>query len=201
MLEIKNGTLRGVTHTEMYTDINFVIEEGEMFCIYGWKANARKALLYTLLALQPLKSGFLSTDGDVVNERSAAYYHAHTAYVPREVDLSLKTVGDVMQALMTIDDDLTKGNMESEWRKVGIETGLWDKPVTAVPRDIMQQMMIVVGVMQGRERMVIDQYPDSITPTMIDYLRRYTASGGLVIIATDDEEVKGQCDKSLLESQ
>lgn len=201
MLEIKNGTLRGVTHTEMYTDINFVIEEGEMFCIYGWKANARKALLYTLLALQPLKSGFLSTDGDVVDERSAAYYRAHMAYVPREVDLSLKTVGDVMQALMTIDDDLTKGNMESEWRKVGIETGLWDKPVTAVPRDIMQQMMIVVGVMQGRERMVIDQYPGSITPTMIDYLRRYTASGGLVIIATDDEEVKGQCDKSLLESQ
>lgn len=201
MLEIKNGTLRGVTHTEMYTDINFVIEEGEMFCIYGWKANARKALLYTLLALQPLKSGFLSTDGDVVDERSAAYYHAHTAYVPREVDLSLKTVGDVMQALMTIDDDLTKGNMESEWRKVGIETGLWDKPVTAIPRDVMQQMMIVVGVMQGRERMVIDQYPGSITPTMIDYLRRYTASGGLVIIATDDEEVKGQCDKSLLESQ
>lgn len=201
MLEIKNGTLRGVTHTEMYTDINFVIEEGEMFCIYGWKANARKALLYTLLALQPLKSGFLSTDGDVVDERSAAYYRAHTGYVPREVDLSLKTVGDVMQVLMTIDDDLTKGNMESEWRKVGIETGLWDKPVTAVPRDIMQQMMIVVGVMQGRERMVIDQYPGSITPTMIDYLRRYTASGGLVIIATDDEEVKGQCDKSLLESQ
>ena len=106
-----------------------------------------------------------------------------------------------MQALMTIDDDLTKGNMESEWRKVGIETGLWDKPVAAVPRDIMQQMMIVVGVMQGRERMVIDQYPGSITPTMIDYLRRYMASGGLVIIATDDEEVKGQCDKSLLESQ
>ena len=201
MLEIKNGTLRGVTHTEMYTDINFVIEEGEMFCIYGWKANARKALLYTLLALQPLKSGFLSTDGDVVDERSAAYYRAHTTYVPREVDLSLKTVGDVMQALMTIDDDLTKGNMESEWRKVGIETGLWDKPVTAIPRDIMQQMMIVVGVMQGRERMVIDQYPGSITPAMIDYLRRYTASGGLVIIATDDEEVKGQCDKSLLESQ
>ena len=106
-----------------------------------------------------------------------------------------------MQALMTIDGDLTKGNMESEWRKVGIENGLWDKPVTAVPRDIMQQMMIVVGVMQGRERMVIDQYPGAITPTMIDYLRRYTASGGLVIIATDDEEVKGQCDKSLLESQ
>lgn len=201
MLEIKNGTLRGVTHAEMYTDINFVIEEGEMFCIYGWKANARKALLYTLLALQPLKSGFLSTDGDVVDERSAAYYRAQTGYVPREVDLSLKTVGDVMQALMTIDDDLTKGNMESEWRKVGIETGLWDKPVAAIPRDIMQQMMIVVGVMQGRERMVIDQYPGSITPTMIDYLRRYTASGGLVIIATDDEEVKGQCDKSLLESQ
>ena len=106
-----------------------------------------------------------------------------------------------MQALMTIDDDLTKGNIESEWRKVGIETGLWDKPVTAIPRDVMQQMMIVVGVMQGRERMVIDQCPGSITPTMIDYLRRYTASGGLVIIATDDEEVKGQCDKSLLESQ
>ena len=40
MLEIKNGTLRGVTHTEMYTDINFVIEEGEMFCIYGWKAKS-----------------------------------------------------------------------------------------------------------------------------------------------------------------
>mgnify|MGYP000850736782 CR=1 FL=1 len=199
MLEIKNGTLRGVTHAEMYTDINFVIEEGEMFCIYGWKANARKALLYTLLALQPLKSGFLSTDGDVVDERSAAYYRAHTAYVPREVDLSLKTVGDVMQALMTIDDDLTKGNIESEWRKVGIADGLWNALVEHVGQDILQQMMMVVAVMRGCNHMIIDLLPGAMTPEMMGYLRQYTASGGLIVIATDDEEVRGQCDKSLLE--
>ena len=67
MLEIKNGTLRGVTHAEMYTDINFVIEEGEMFCIYGWKANARKALLYTLLAsFQPMVTWLTSARQPII---------------------------------------------------------------------------------------------------------------------------------------
>ena len=199
MLEIKNGTLNGVEHPATAAGINLVVDAGEMFCIYAWSSDKRQAIVHTLLGLQPLKSGFMSVDGDVIDERSAAYYRTHTAFVPRDLRLPFKTVGETMQAMMTIDKDLTKGTIESEWRKVGIADGLWNALVEHIGQDILQQMMMVIAVMRGCNHMIIDLLPGAMTPEMMDYLRQYTASGGLIVIATDDEEVKGQCDKSLLE--
>ncbi len=199
MLEIKNGTLSGVEHPATAAGINLVVDAGEMFCIYAWSSDKRQAIVHTLLGLQPLKSGFMSVDGDVIDERSAAYYRTHTAFVPRDLRLPFKTVGETMQAMMTIDKDLTKGTIESEWRKVGIADGLWNALVEHIGQDILQQMMMVIAVMRGCNHMIIDLLPGAMTPEMMDYLRQYTASGGLIVIATDDEEVKGQCDKSLLE--
>ena len=201
MLEIKNGTLNGVEHPAMAVDINLVVDAGEMLCIYAWSSAKRQAIVHTLLGLQPLKSGFMSVDGDVIDERSAAYYRSHTAFVPRDLRLPFKTVGETMQAMMTVDKDLTKGTIESEWRKVGIADGLWNALVEHVGLDILQQMMMVVAVMRGCNHMIIDLLPGAMTPEMMGYLRQYTASGGLIVIATDDEEVRGQCDKSLLEPQ
>ena len=199
MLEIKNGTLSGVEHPAMAADINLVVDAGEMLCIYAWSSDKRQAIVHTLLGLQPLKSGFMSVDGDVIDERSAVYYRSHTAFVPRDLRLPFKTVGETMQAMMTVDKDLTKGTIESEWRKVGIADGLWNALVEHIGQDILQQMMMVIAVMRGCNHMIIDLLPGAMTPEMMDYLRQYTASGGLIVIATDDEEVKGQCDKSLLE--
>jgi len=199
MLEIKNGTLSGVEHPAMAADINLVVDAGEMLCIYAWSSDKRQAIVHTLLGLQPLKSGFMSVDGDVIDERSAAYYRSHTAFVPRDLRLPFKTVGETMQAMMTVDKDLTKGTIESEWRKVSIADGLWNALVEHIGQDILQQMMMVIAVMRGCNHMIIDLLPGAMTPEMMDYLRQYTASGGLIVIATDDEEVKGQCDKSLLE--
>ena len=199
MLEIKNGTLSGVEHPATAADINLVVDAGEMLCIYTWSSAKRQAIVHTLLGLQPLKSGFMSVDGDVIDERSAAYYRSHTAFVPRDLRLPFKTVGETMQAMMTVDKDLTKGTIESEWRKVGIADGLWNALVEHIGQDILQQMMMVIAVMRGCNHMIIDLLPGAMTPEMMDYLRQYTASGGLIVIATDDEEVKGQCDKSLLE--
>ena len=199
MLEIKNGTLSGVEHPATAAGINLVVDAGEMFCIYAWSSDKRQAIVHTLLGLQPLKSGFMSVDGDVIDERSAAYYRSHTAFVPRDLRLPFKTVGETMQAMMTVDKDLTKGTIESEWRKVGIADGLWNALVEHIGQDILQQMMMVIAVMRGCNHMIIDLLPGAMTPEMMDYLRQYTASGGLIVIATDDEEVKGQCDKSLLE--
>ena len=201
MLEIKNGTLSGVEHPATAADINLVVDAGEMLCIYAWSNDKRQAIVHTLLGLQPLKSGFMSVDGDVIDERSAAYYRSHTAFVPRDLRLPFKTVGETMQAMMTIDKDLTKGTIESEWRKVGIADGLWNALVEHIGQDILQQMMMVVAVMRGCNHIIIDLLPGAMTPEMMDYLRQYTASGGLIVIATDDEEVTGQCDKSLLEPQ
>jgi hypothetical protein len=199
MLEIKNGTLSGVEHPATAADINLVVDAGEMLCIYAWSSAKRQAIVHTLLGLQPLKSGFMSVDGDVIDERSAAYYRNHTAFVPRDLRLPFKTVGETMQAMMTVDKDLTKGTIESEWRKVGIADGLWNALVEHIGQDILQQMMMVIAVMRGCNHMIIDLLPGAMTPEMMDYLRQYTSSGGLIVIATDDEEVKGQCDKSLLE--
>ena len=84
---------------------------------------------------------------------------------------------------------------------MGIADGLWNALVEHIGQDILQQMMMVIAVMRGCNHMIIDLLPGAMTPEMMDYLRQYTASGGLIVIATDDEEVKGQCDKSLLETQ
>ena len=66
---------------------------------------------------------------------------------------------------------------------------------------VLQQMMMVVAVMKSSNYIIIDQIRGAVTPEMIAYLRQYTACGGMIIIATEDEEVKELCDKTLLEPQ
>lgn len=58
MLEIKDGVLSGVEYSKTVAGINFMVEAGEMLCIYAWHDKKRQAIIHTLLGLQPLKSGF-----------------------------------------------------------------------------------------------------------------------------------------------
>ena len=182
MLEIKDGVLSGVEYSKTVAGINFMVEAGEMLCIYAWHDEKRQAIIHTLLGLQPLKSGFFSIDGDVVDSRSAAYFRAHAAYVPRELQFPSMTIGEMMQ-MMTIDKSLTKDKIEEEWNKIGIKGNLWEQAISSVSQMILQQIR------------------GAVTPEIIVYLRQYTASGGMIIIATEDEEVKELCDKTLLEPQ
>ena len=200
MLEIKDGVLSGVEYSKTVAGINFMVEAGEMLCIYAWHDEKRQAIIHTLLGLQPLKSGFFSIDGDVVDSRSAAYFRAHAAYVSRELQFPSMTIGEMMQ-MMTIDKSLTKDKIEEEWNKIGIKGNLWEQAISSVSQMVLQQMMMVVAVMKSSNYIIIDQIQGAVTPEMIAYLRQYTASGGMIIIATEDEEVKELCDKTLLEPQ
>ena len=194
MLEIKDGVLSGVEYSKTVAGINFMVEAGEMLCIYAWHDEKRQTIIHTLLGLQPLKSGFFSIDGDVVDSRSAAYFRAHAAYFPS------MTIGEMMQ-MMTIDKSLTKDKIEEEWYKIGIKGNLWEQAISSVSQMVLQQMMMVVAVMKSSNYIIIDQIRGAVTPEMTVYLRQYTASGGMIIIATEDEEVKELCDKTLLEPQ
>lgn len=93
MLEIKDGELSGILSSTPTSPINFKLNAGESLCIYAWEQPIRQVLVDTIVGLRPLKKGYFTMDGDIIDSQSVAYFHQFFAFVPRQLDFRIKVIG------------------------------------------------------------------------------------------------------------
>ena len=55
-------------------------------------------IIRSILGLQPLKSGFITIDGDVLDASSAAYFRSMFSYVPHNLDMPFDKITDVLSS-------------------------------------------------------------------------------------------------------
>ena len=81
-LEIKDGELKGA-----FTGLSFIVRGGELRVLSGRSQGGCTELLLAVMGVVALDGGYISVDGEVVGERSAAYMRRLMGYVPRELHL------------------------------------------------------------------------------------------------------------------
>jgi len=81
-LEIKDGELKGA-----FADLSFIVRGGEMRVLSGRSRGGCTELLLAVMGVVALDGGFVTVDGEVVSERSAAYMRRLMGYVPRSLHL------------------------------------------------------------------------------------------------------------------
>ena len=107
MLEIKDGELSGVLSSTLTSPINFKLNAGDSLCIYAWEQSIRQALVDTVVGLRPLKKGYFTMDGDLIDAQSVAYFRQKFAFVPRQLDFPLETVEELLDYMLSVDHRLT----------------------------------------------------------------------------------------------
>ena len=199
MLEIKNGILSGVEYPATSADINFSVNAGEMLCIYRTQDDYVTAIIRSMLGLQPLKSGFITVDGDVVDASSAAYFRNMFSYVPHDLDMPLDKITDVLSSPFETDKRTTKKILKGELDRFGIDAAVLDSDYNKLPKYVTQLILIIVAVLSDRPYLIIDKLYSEITANILmPYLNDYATEGHSVIIVSDDEDIRRICNKSLI---
>ncbi|MBP9982882.1 MAG: ABC transporter [Prevotella sp.] len=199
MLEIKNGILSGVEYPATSADINFSVDAGEMLCIYRTQDDYVTAIIRSMLGLQPLKSGFITVDGDVVDASSAAYFRNMFSYVPHDLDMPLDKITDVLSSPFETDKRITKKILKGELDRFGIDAAVLDSDYNKLPKYVTQLILIIVAVLSDRPYLIIDKLYSEITANILmPYLNDYATEGHSVIIVSDDEDIRRICNKSLI---
>lgn len=199
MLEIKNGILSGVEYPATSADINFSVNAGEMLCIYRTQDDYVTAIIRSMLGLQPLKSGFITVDGDVVDASSAAYFRNMFSYVPHDLDMPLDKITDVLSSPFETDKRITKKILKGELDRFGIDAAVLDSDYNKLPKYVTQLILIIVAVLSDRPYLIIDKLYSEITANILmPYLNDYATEGHSVIIVSDDEDIRRICNKSLI---
>ena len=199
MLEIKNGILSGVEYPATSADINFSVDAGEMLCIYRTQDDYVTAIIRSMLGLQPLKSGFITVDGDVVDASSAAYFRNMFSYVPHDLDMPLDKITDVLSSPFETDKRITKKILKGELDRFGIDAAVLDSDYNKLPKYVTQLILIIVAVLSDRPYLIIDKLYSEITANILmPYLNDYATEGHSVIIVSDDEDIRRMCNKSLI---
>ena len=199
MLEIKNGILSSVEYPATSADINFSVDAGEMLCIYRTQDDYVTAIIRSMLGLQPLKSGFITVDGDVVDASSAAYFRNMFSYVPHDLDMPLDKITDVLSSPFETDKRITKKILKGELDRFGIDAAVLDSDYNKLPKYVTQLILIIVAVLSDRPYLIIDKLYSEITANILmPYLNDYATEGHSVIIVSDDEDIRRICNKSLI---
>lgn len=199
MLEIKNGILSGVEYPATSADINFSVDAGEMLCIYATHDEYVTAIIRSILGLQPLKSGFVTVGGDVVDASSAAYFRNMFSYVPHHLDMPLDKMSDVLSYSFEKENHVIKKMLKEELNRFGIDGALLDSDYNKLPKHIVQLVLIIVAVLTDRPYLIIDKlYSDISASLLMPYLKDYASEKHSVIIVSDDEDIRRACNKSLI---
>ena len=194
MLEIKDGELSGVLSSTLTSPINFKLNAGDSLCIYAWEQSLGHALVDTVVGLRPLKKGYFTMDGDLIDALSVAYFRQKFAFVSRQLDFPLETVDELLDHMLSVDHRLTCEQIKAEWLKFGFGDSLFKKPLDELGRNVLQTLLIINAVLLERTYMVLDLRDDVLLPGQIlNYLQGYLHSGGAIIMASNHESMKNFC--------
>ena len=83
-IELKNGRLTHNGET-LFVNLSLRAEGGQTCVVDNLPQKAHKPFLHALMGLLPLNEGFVSIDGEPLNERSAGWLRQFMAYVPQNL--------------------------------------------------------------------------------------------------------------------
>ena len=83
MLEAKNVTI-AVGERVLAESLSFIANDGELTCITGDVASGKTTLIRTLMGFLPVKTGFVSVDGELLTIYSSHAFREMMVYLPQD---------------------------------------------------------------------------------------------------------------------
>lgn len=178
MLELNEVLVEGAANT-----VSMMARERQVTCLTGGQAEVRSHLLLAILGLVPVKSGFVSIDGEPLQRKTAKRLRQMMAYVPSE----LKAVGEVtVYEAPTVQEVFNlKGN-----REAAISNGLLAEEMKRTGAPDEKARLLAVAVLRKRQILLVDTpHVDSA-----DYLHALAVQGHTVVVTSDERAILNMAD-------
>ncbi|HEY9544268.1 ABC transporter ATP-binding protein [Prevotella sp.] len=197
MLEIKDPILTLSGRQILSGSQSFAVEGGEAVCLSGHSGSGKTMLLRVLMGLQPLDSGFVSMDGDLLTPLSAPYFRRHMAYVPQELEPLYPTVEEWLDELLDLkvnrQSDVSLKMVVHELKLLGLEPSLLGASMGEVAYHDLQLIMLVVALLLKKPYVLVDHIGSVATPKVAELLARMKQNGQAVVLVSNEEALSSLC--------
>lgn len=177
-------------------NINFVIQQGEVFALLGGNGAGKSTTLLTLLGFIPLKSGTVSLHGKNP-VRDIEEIRAIAAYLPEAATLypHLNAYENLNYFLALSKRKPTQHEIDATLDKVNLESSVRNKRMETYSKGMRQKVAIALALLRDTPVLFLDEPTSGLDPVAIDefnrLIRALAAEGRTVLMVTHD--VYGAC--------
>lgn len=204
MLEIKNASVR-MGDKVLFDDLSFSVGDGRMICLTGDSGCGKTTLLRAILGFQPLSSGHISIDGELLTPSSAEEFRKFMSYVPQDLSFPIETVDELVRMPfgMKVNRGATfsRERLMEEWRKLELSPDLYDKRMSELSGGQRQRIVISLCGMLKKPILLADEPTSALdhhaSMLVADYLHNIAATGVTVVVVSHNELFAQRCDSTV----
>ena len=187
IFEFKNATAVKGGET-LFSDVSFVAQPGDAVAVTG-NTESRKALLLAMLGMRPLKSGWVSIDGEPVTATTGTYFRQFIAYQPDSLDFEGLTVQEVAKSQFALkvnaDYAYSAKAVAAELMRLGVADGCMQKGFDV---GMFERQLLLLDNPTSRQ-------DEAGCRLVADYIMQKRSEGVALIVATGDQTLLAVCNK------
>ncbi|WP_278865225.1 ATP-binding cassette domain-containing protein [Leyella stercorea] len=201
IFEFKNATAVKGGDT-LFSDVSFVAQSGDAVAVTG-NTESRKALLLAMLGMRPLKSGWVSIDGEPVTATTGTYFRQFIAYQPDSLDFEGLTVQEVAKSQFALkvnaDYAYSAKAVAAELMRLGVADDCMQKGFDEMEEAVAQRASLTLVGMFERQLLLLDnptsRQDEAGCRLVADYIMQKRSEGVALIVATGDQTLLAVCNK------
>ena len=198
MLKLSGVTIKYKKKTVL-EDVDFTANAGEIVGLLGANGSGKSTLLSVIAGAKKADAGTLYIDDVALADRPDEY-RANIGYVPQENPL--------ISELTAIDNlriwsDMSKDEMREEISREPLSilgvSEFADRKVASLSGGMKKRLSITATLITSPEVLLMDEPFAALDMVakhdILDYIVRFKNQGGIVIVASHEEEVLDFCDR------
>ena len=181
---------------QVLNEVNFSVEEGEVFALLGGNGAGKSTTLLTFLGFITPSEGKVSINGMVVHENKATI-RQQTAYLPESASLypHLSALENLQYFLSLAGVKRTTDEVDHALNTVSLANEARSRKLSSYSKGMRQKVAIALAVLRKTPVLLLDEPTSGLDPVAIDefnaILMKLSEAGTTVLMVTHD--VYGAC--------
>lgn len=194
MLEFKNVSV-SLSDGRSSSPFSLVVQPGEVVCISGVPGSGKSLLLKAVMGLAPLRTGFITVDGEPVDAGYGSFFRRMVSYVPQDLPEYEGTVADIMQSLGRLQVNAhrkaDRKDVDVAWAQLQLPSTLYLQPWKSLTAEQCRLVLLSAAYIHERPILLVD---DPVQNVDVDHFLQAMAAHGTEVVYTCAERSLG-CQK------
>ena len=201
MLEIKNLAKSAASARNGACSFSVSVNAGEVLALCGGPGCGKTQVLRQVAGMEPVASGYVSIDGELVTAFSADIFRRQTAFLPQEfrMGLTAEALFDRLSSMRSAPDGLSRKLLMEHWKALDVPAETFSRPAEEVPDEVEQRLMLAFCGMLGRHLLILDEpvsaQDEAGCALVSSYIASLAARGAIVVVGCTNAAWLGKCDK------
>jgi len=193
MIELKNASLR-LGDRQLFDRLSFCLGDGSVMRVGGRQGTGKTTLLRVILGYQPLDSGLVSLEEELLTPASAVAFRGMTAYVPTRFRPPVKTVEQLVrlpfQLKCNSSVNFSRERVIEEWARAGLPATLYDQTTDALTPQQTYLLLVANAALLGKRIILVDTPPQPLASPIVEWMKEVAqqTNASVVVCEENDED-------------